>query len=214
MSGTIDTEARGRTRQEEVVARRAEEILDIAIEVFAAQGFANADVQQIADRAGVGKGTVYRHFGNKDGLFLAAAELGLTRLKESIDLLADPLTDPLEQLRVASRAFLAFFDAHPEIVELVIQERAHFRDRTTATFFGPRTDERAQRWRERMQKLIAEGVIRDLPVEQIMDTIGRFLYGAVFVNYFARRESSLAQQAEPIVDAIFHGILNPRKENH
>ena len=40
-------------------------ILEQAIHTFAEQGFRDADVQLIADRAGVGKGTVYRYFGNK-----------------------------------------------------------------------------------------------------------------------------------------------------
>jgi len=202
----------GLSRQEKVVAQRGEEILDVAIRIFASKGFAEADVQRIADDAGVGKGTVYRHFGNKEGLFLAAAGRGLQRLKSSIDGKVDPDADPLTQLRVAAKAFLAFYDAHPEIVELVIQERAHFRDRTTPTFFGPRTDERAQRWRERMQKLIDHGMVRKVPVEQIIDTVGQFLYGAVFVNYFGRRDKSLSQQGDQIIDAIFHGILTTRKD--
>lgn len=197
------------SRQEKAAAQRAEEILDVAIRIFSAEGFAEADVQQIADEAGVGKGTVYRHFGNKEQLFLAAAARGLQQLKGAIDSQVDPDADPLEQLKQAAQAFLGYFDANPGIVELVIQERAHFRDRTTPTFFGPRTDERAQRWRERMQKLIDRGVVRNLPVEQIIDTIGKFLYGAVFVNYFGRRDKTLSQQGDQIVDAIFHGILAP-----
>jgi AcrR family transcriptional regulator len=206
--------APGRSRQEEMVAKRAEEILEIATAVFAAEGFANADVQRIADQAGVGKGTVYRHFQNKEGLFLAAAAQGLARLRAAIDAVADPLGDPLDQLRGAVRTFLAFFDDHPEVVELMIQERAHFRDRLTPTFFGPRTDERARRWQERMQQLIARGIVRNLPVEGIMETMGEFLYGAVFVNYFGRRERRLSERADQLLDAIFHGILTPREADH
>jgi hypothetical protein len=47
-------------------------ILRVAMEVFADEGFHGADVQVIAHRAGVGKGTVYRHFGDKDSPGLAA----------------------------------------------------------------------------------------------------------------------------------------------
>jgi len=46
-------------------------MLETALRIFARDGFHNADVQVIADEAGVGKGTVYRHFGNKQELFLA-----------------------------------------------------------------------------------------------------------------------------------------------
>ena len=48
-------------------------LLDAAREVLAERGF-DADVTEIASRAGVGAGTVYRHFASKDALILAVAE--------------------------------------------------------------------------------------------------------------------------------------------
>jgi AcrR family transcriptional regulator len=193
---------------EATTLQRSDQILSAAIEVFAAKGFASTDVQEIANRAGVGKGTVYRHFGTKEGLFLAAADQGVKQLRAAIDAAAEAVTDPLDRLRVATYAFLTFFDTHPELVELVIQERAHFRDRETPTFFDRKCDsEQAQRWREDLARL---DILRELPVETIMDIIGQFLFGAVFVNYFAGRKKPLAHQSEEIVDVIFHGILKPQ----
>jgi AcrR family transcriptional regulator len=40
------------------------------------QGFATADVQEIANKTGVGKGTIYRYFPSKEELFLAAVDHG------------------------------------------------------------------------------------------------------------------------------------------
>ncbi|HUR05833.1 MAG TPA: TetR/AcrR family transcriptional regulator [Nonomuraea sp.] len=52
--------------------RRA--ILDAAIQVFTDLGYARASVDTIAAQAGVGKQTVYGHFGDKEQLFLAAIQ--------------------------------------------------------------------------------------------------------------------------------------------
>ncbi|MEU6781345.1 TetR/AcrR family transcriptional regulator [Nonomuraea angiospora] len=52
--------------------RRA--ILDAAIKVFTDQGYSRASVDAIAAVAGVGKQTVYGHFGDKEQLFLAAIQ--------------------------------------------------------------------------------------------------------------------------------------------
>lgn len=49
-------------------------ILKAATEVFAEQGFAAVTVAQIADRAGIGKGTVYEYFSSKDELLFAVFE--------------------------------------------------------------------------------------------------------------------------------------------
>ena len=53
---------------------RREAILDAALEEFAAKGYAGARMEDIARRAGVAKGTLYLHFGDKEGLFRAIAE--------------------------------------------------------------------------------------------------------------------------------------------
>jgi len=45
-----------------------QDLLDAALELFAEQGFANTHASAIAERAGVAVGTIYLHFGSKDGL--------------------------------------------------------------------------------------------------------------------------------------------------
>jgi TetR/AcrR family transcriptional regulator, mexJK operon transcriptional repressor len=49
-------------------------ILKAATEVFLREGYARASVDAIAEAAGVGKQTVYGHFGDKQQLFLAVVE--------------------------------------------------------------------------------------------------------------------------------------------
>lgn len=58
-------------------------ILDAAAEVFAAQGFALAGVDDIAAAAGVAKATVYSHFGDKEGLLRAVLTVEADRAAES-----------------------------------------------------------------------------------------------------------------------------------
>ncbi|MEJ1936553.1 helix-turn-helix domain-containing protein, partial [Nostoc sp. NIES-2111] len=48
---------------------RREAILDAALDVFSAQGFAAARLDDVAARAGVAKGTLYLHFRSKQDLF-------------------------------------------------------------------------------------------------------------------------------------------------
>jgi AcrR family transcriptional regulator len=52
-------------------AERAEQMLTVAIEEFAARGYANASMAEIAAQAGISKPLVYQYFGSKDGLYLA-----------------------------------------------------------------------------------------------------------------------------------------------
>ncbi|MBX9642229.1 MAG: TetR/AcrR family transcriptional regulator, partial [Mycobacteriaceae bacterium] len=51
-------------------ARNRARVLDVAYQTFAAEGL-SVPIDEIARRAGVGAGTVYRHFPTKDALFQA-----------------------------------------------------------------------------------------------------------------------------------------------
>jgi AcrR family transcriptional regulator len=68
--------------------RNRERVLVIAQQVFAAEGLA-VPIDEIAKRAGVGIGTVYRHFPTKEALFTAIVEERIERLIEVVTNMAD-----------------------------------------------------------------------------------------------------------------------------
>jgi AcrR family transcriptional regulator len=62
-------------------ARNRARVLDVAYETFAAEGL-SVPIDEIARRAGVGAGTVYRHFPTKEALFRAVIE---DRMRHLVD---------------------------------------------------------------------------------------------------------------------------------
>jgi AcrR family transcriptional regulator len=202
----LKTKPPGRPRDSELVARRSDEILDVAVEIFAREGYRRTDVQVIADALAVGKGTIYRYFPTKQELFLAAVDRGMRRLQATIRGAADLIDDPLEEIGSAVRSYLRYFDEHPEIVELIIQERAEFKDRKRPTYFVYR-DASIERGREAFRHLMDEGRVRKMPVDRILDVLSDLLYGAIFTNYFAGRRKPFEEQAAEILDIVLHGIL-------
>lgn len=205
------TRSVGRPVDSELQERRRSQILDAATIVFAERSFADADVQEIADKTGVGKGTIYRYFPSKEELFLAAVDHGMKNLKLAVDSAADSTKPPLERIAAGVLAYLTFFDEHPEIVELLVQERAYFRDRKKPTYFVHR-DASMGPWRDLFRDLIRTGVVRELSVEHITDFISDLLYGMMFTNYFAGRKSTPDAQCRDALDVFFRGILANSKE--
>ena len=61
-------------RWERRPAERPGELLDAALRVFAARGYRNASLEEVAAAAGVTKGAVYYHFTNKEQLLSRALE--------------------------------------------------------------------------------------------------------------------------------------------
>jgi AcrR family transcriptional regulator len=197
---------RGRPPRPDLIASRREQILDAATRRFAVNGYHETDLQELADEIGLGKGTIYRYFESKQALFLAAVDRVMVRLRQRIDQIREQTLDPLEQISRAMQAYLAFFDAHPEFVELLILERAVFRERKKPTYFEHR-ERNVGRWRALYQQLIDVGRVRPIPPETISDTFSSTLYGAMFTNFFAGRQKSLEKQAAELVEILFHGIL-------
>jgi AcrR family transcriptional regulator len=196
----------GRPKDDHLTARRTDEILDVAARLFAARGYPSTDLQVVADELGVGKGTIYRYFPTKRDLFLATVDRGMQRLTGHIAA-AMTSADALEQMEQGIRAYLSFFKANPEFAELLIQERAEFRDRPRPTYFDYR-DANVEKFEGLVRGLVAAGRLRDLPLETICGVIGDLLYGTMFTNYFAGRDRSLDEQVSEIVDAVFVGVLS------
>jgi AcrR family transcriptional regulator len=185
---------------------RREEILDAATDLFAEFGYSDAVTKDLAEKLQVGKGTIYRYFPSKRELFLAAVDRVMRRLRVHIDSTIEGIEDPLGRIEAGTRAFLGFFAEHPKFVELLILERALFKDRTTPTYFVHR-ERNKLRWHDLYRKLIVEGVIRDMPVERISTVFMDLAYGTIFTNHFSGRCRSVEDQARDILDVVFLGIL-------
>ncbi|MBX9792410.1 MAG: TetR/AcrR family transcriptional regulator [Pirellulales bacterium] len=199
-------------------AERREQILLAATRLFAEHGFANTDTQRLADELGIGKGTLYRYFPSKRELFLAATDRGMRMLVETIDASIADIEDPPTRIAQVVRSYLKFFADHPQLCELLISERALFKDRKKPTYFEHREANR-ERLRLLYRGYIDEGQIRDMPVDRILDVLGDLMYGTMFTNHFSQRQVSVESQAQDIIDVVFHGILsdqgrerNPPKE--
>ena len=200
----------GRPKDEALQSRRQEEILAAATHAFAECGYPSTDVQVIADRLGVGKGTVYRYFPSKQELFLAAVDRGLRRLNERIEADTAGVADPIDRIAQAIHSYLAFFAENRELVELFIQERAEFKDRKQPAYFEQR-EATCGPWDDLIRQLMAEGRLRDIPVEELRDVTSDLLYGTIFANYFARRDTPPRAQADQVIDLVFHGILTDKE---
>lgn len=197
---------RGRPRDEALAQRRREEILAVATRLFAERGFDATDLQEAADELGVGKGTVYRYFPTKRELFLAAVDRAMRLLSETVNRAAPDGGEPLAMMEAAVRAYLEFFDARPEFVELIILERAVFKDRKRPTYFVHR-DANMGRWEKLFEGLVEAGVVRDVSIERLLAVLGDLLYGTMFTNFFTDSSRAPSEQAEDVLDVMFHGIL-------
>jgi AcrR family transcriptional regulator len=128
------------SQQPTPTSAKARQILRGAREVFLEQGFEGASVDEIARRAGVSKGTLYSHFGDKKALFLAFVHDGCREMVGRIVDAASADASVADTLRRIARDYLAFLFAPftLEMFRLIVAESARFPE-VGRTFFesGP-----------------------------------------------------------------------------
>jgi AcrR family transcriptional regulator len=169
-------------------------LLDAAREIFAEQGFAEASIADVVERAGSSVGSLYHHFGGKSELFLALwQEHQLAHEEAASEAVAAAraagVTDPTELFCAGARAFL----------------EGSWQRRDLALLFlagdGPPGFEVIKRRRGR------EWIGQNDALLQLPDTALDRLYAAVLTSLIGEgaREVSMAKtrrQANRIIDAV------------
>jgi AcrR family transcriptional regulator len=89
--------------------RRTDAILDAAFQVFSVRGYHSATVDDIAQQAGVSKGTCYQYFTGKEEIFLATMDRTMDRLFAEAEATAAGQTNALARMGMQGLTFVSRF---------------------------------------------------------------------------------------------------------
>lgn len=190
----------------EEAAKTRDAVIDAALRVFAEKGFAGAQLDDIASRAGVTRGAVYHHFTDKTDLLQVV-------LAERWPVATAPLLEPLERLK-GRPAIEGFLVAYLEALEkdetlralLVLSSSGEL----PATIAGDGRDQKQQvfaRWLQLLDaQLKAAGASKSTPVRARSESILAGLLGyAVLTSLGHRGRSNAATRAELILSGALDG---------
>ncbi|MEU3222906.1 TetR/AcrR family transcriptional regulator [Streptomyces sp. NPDC006976] len=103
-----------------------QKLYEAAVTLIAEKGFSATTVDEIADRAGVAKGTVYYNFKSKTELFEELLRHGVGLLTASLRTAAEETAarggSRVESLDAMIRAGLVFIDRYPAFTQLYVAE--------------------------------------------------------------------------------------------
>ena len=181
--------------------RNRQRLLDAALQAFTQQGM-DASLEAIARSAGVGIGTLYRHFSTREALALAAYQHDVERLCEAANELPETLAPD-----AALREWLARFS------EYIVTKRG-MSDVIRAMLSNPQPFYAGLNVRERMLAAVttllrrgtAAGFLRtDIDAEVVLL--------AMIGVWYASAEQTTPHQASRLLDLLVDG-LRVRTENH
>ena len=134
--------SRKRTRGRPTIPFLRETVLRQASELFGSHDFAMVSVDQVALRAGVGKGSIYRQFGSKEELYAAVVIDGFERLQNEIRGALSGSTSTRDQIRDRRAAHAEDLLVAPPILRaLARSDRASGESGAKLSQTAPRTFE-------------------------------------------------------------------------
>jgi TetR/AcrR family fatty acid metabolism transcriptional regulator len=185
---------------------RRDALLRAAIDTFAARGFFNAQVADVARAAGVAAGTVYLYFRGKDDLLTSIFE---RTMKEAI---ADGrasiagIDDPIERLRTIARLHLDRLGrdrALAVVFQVELRQSTKFMERFSAT--------QLREYLGIIRDVVADGQARQMFRRDVNPTLAaKLIFGALdemATNWIlSRRRYSLSAESDAIVDFLIGGL--------
>jgi AcrR family transcriptional regulator len=190
---------------------RPAELIEAGLAEFAARGFAATRLEDVAKRAGVAKGTIYRYFDDKEALFMAAMRSRVGPLFERVAAFIDAFPGTTRELLT-----MVFGLAHQHIVNsdlrtlmrVVIAEGQNFPALTEHYY-----EESVARGRELMGRIVARGLKRgevrpgaaaDLPLILMAPAIMAAIWRMTFDRHAPIPPETFMQAH---MDLVFDGLL-------
>jgi len=103
-------------------------IMDVAKKVFAAHGYHKTNIEMICKKAGVGRGTIYRYFKNKEAVFAVILEENLEEMNrlmydgyDSKELIFENREEIVDAYVKSLERVLAFMFADPDFARIALE---------------------------------------------------------------------------------------------
>ena len=186
-------------------ADKREAILRAATDIFAARGFFNAQVADVARAAGVAAGTVYLYFKSKDDLLVSIFDRSMRDAIAEGRSMAGDVRDPGERLRRFAALHLGRLgrDRNLAVVfQVELRQSTKFMERFSSTLLRD--------YLGLIRQAIADGQREGLFRADIKPTsAAKMLFGALdemATNWIlSRRRYSLEADADAVVDLFING---------
>jgi TetR/AcrR family transcriptional regulator len=193
-----------KTKETVVEEFRKQSICDAAMRVVARKGMKGVTVQDIADEAGVAKGTIYIYFGSRAEILTMTMEGAIDSLVNKLGVACQACVSFREVLERRVRTQLEHFDSNRDFFRLYLAMAEPFGERrlkqhpTYVTYLA-----QLQRL---VREAISRGEIRDANVDRLSIAISSVVRDIVLHRMIEREPPPLDEDVTFAVDFIMRGI--------
>jgi AcrR family transcriptional regulator len=192
---------------------KRDHLLDAGRAVFSEFGFYSATVDQIAERAGVAKGTVYLYFRSKQDLYFAIVEHDLEELHaETVQQMAKGET-AFDRIRAYVRVRCEFAESRHDFLRLLATESGTLvsRNETFERLIRVTYPERSRVLLQHvLRDAISRGEMRELQVEAAARLVYDLSFGMVRRRLTTGPDLDLEAELNIVIDVLRTGMAVTR----
>ncbi|MBN2572541.1 MAG: TetR/AcrR family transcriptional regulator [Ignavibacteriales bacterium] len=197
------------TRKEREKLFKRKEILNAAVKIFAKKGFDHSTLDEIAELAEFGKGTIYNYFENKRDIYLAIIENAFNDYLSSVDEVAKKVKTFREFITNITRGFLEYGINNKEVFSIF--SRDHLSTSDDVLKVKSIMDTYHNKITKLYEKFISSA-IKNKEIKQIVPNIFVLFHRSIILTYihhfiFENLSVNIEKEAESILDILFNGIL-------
>lgn len=185
-------------------------IAHAAVQVFGNKGFDRTRMDDVATAAGVGKGTLYEYFNDKEDLLVGAMRVMMDSMADGIRGALENDSPPLDKLQGLTVFMVEAMEHMGEGYRFLLEYMLHIsRARNDFPILG----EMLLEFRKGIEDLLVAGVKagdlrQDLDVLNTAATFAAWFDGAVFHWIAVPQGPSMREMADAYMDTFFNGILD------
>lgn len=197
----------GKTKHEVVSQFRCAGILAAARKVFAEKGFSAATVDQIADAAGLAKGTLYLYFPSKRDIYLAAFREGVVELAAASREAMAARSTLKDKLRAYIGTRLRYVEEHRDFYKIYHSEFGNLTHPASAdSWFVSLYREQLGLLDDLLKQGVEDGEIRSLPPRMMASAIYEMVKGLMLRRILGWSDVTVDEDVEVLWEIVWNGI--------
>ncbi|NMA03095.1 MAG: TetR/AcrR family transcriptional regulator [Clostridiales bacterium] len=191
--------------------QRRIEIIEAAIKVFGEYGYHKGKVEKIAEKAGIGKATVYEYFSSKKEIFQQM-------LRHAFKTYIEEAKKATLGKSGAKNKFTALLNYHWDFIDLHVDtiEQTFFQFKNISDEIKPYIIRSHKIMIDFLSEIIAEGMkIGEIRADVDKEKAALMILGVIassnFMRYFSKNKEHSDIDAKCVVDALFEGLGGRRQ---
>jgi len=199
-------EVHANIKNTKLIDLRRRQIIDGAMQIFAAKGFHGATVREIADAAGLTMGTMYNYVRSKEDILYIVYDFMTTILTEGLEKAIDKTQDPREKLSAALRHNMEMIYQYRDVIMFLYREAGNYDRESVHTVLAQET-KYIEVFEELLRQRFAGRKLDETRLKLAADILSYLNVILVLRGWSLRRRyKSMDEVVDGILEFVEHGV--------